>query len=198
CKETELRVGFTDAFRTVGTRAVLAADVLHRRVLLGLHGLGTPTGLNRMGHGGGGGSDTGWLYVRRRYRHKEGRRAALAKGCNASVAVRPPALWGAGTTACASDSTRFGAWDQNLLTEWQVRYGGPGVMLYWPVEKNAVCLSSQLKACASSEVAAMLEGVLRPATDREVEKNDVDSHGHSEVGVAFCHLLGFQLLPRLK
>jgi TnpA family transposase len=47
-------------------------------------------------------------------------------------------------------------------------------------------------------VAAMLEGVLRHATDMEVEKNYVDSHGQSEVGFAFCHLLGFQLLPRLK
>jgi TnpA family transposase len=32
----------------------------------------------------------------------------------------------------------------------------------------------------------------------EVEKNYVDTHGQSEVGFAFCHLLGFQLLPRLK
>ena len=112
--------------------------------------------------------------------------------------MRQPTLWGEGTTACASDSKRFGAWDQNLLTEWHARYGGPGVMIYWHVEKNAVCIYSQLKACASSEVAAMLEGVLRHATDMEVEKNYVDSHGQSEVGFAFCHLLGFQLLPRLK
>jgi len=32
----------------------------------------------------------------------------------------------------------------------------------------------------------------------EVEKNYVDSHGQSEIGFAFCHLLGFELLPRLK
>ena len=32
----------------------------------------------------------------------------------------------------------------------------------------------------------------------EVEKNYVDSGGQSEVGFAFCHLLGFHLLPRLK
>jgi TnpA family transposase len=31
-----------------------------------------------------------------------------------------------------------------------------------------------------------------------VEKNYVDSHGQSVVAFAFCHLLGFQLLPRLK
>lgn len=32
----------------------------------------------------------------------------------------------------------------------------------------------------------------------KVEKNFVDSHGQSEVAFAFCHLLGFQLMPRLK
>jgi hypothetical protein len=52
-KETESRVGFTDVFRTVGTREVLDAGVLQRRLLLCLHGLGTNTGLKRMGNGGG-------------------------------------------------------------------------------------------------------------------------------------------------
>lgn len=197
-KETELRVGFTDTFHTVGTREVLAADVLQRRLLLCLYGLGTNAGLKRMGNGGGVDSYKDLLYVQRRYGQKEALRTAMAKVCNATFAVRQPALWGEGTTACASDSKRFGAWDQNLLTEWHVRYGGPGVMIYWHVEKNAVCIYSQLKACSSSEVAAMLEGVLRHTTDMEVEKQYVDSHGQSEVGFAFCHLLGFQLLPRLK
>ena len=31
-----------------------------------------------------------------------------------------------------------------------------------------------------------------------IDKQYVDSHGQSEVGFAFCRLLGFQLLPRLK
>jgi TnpA family transposase len=31
-----------------------------------------------------------------------------------------------------------------------------------------------------------------------MDKNFVDTHGQSEVGFAFCHLLGFKLMPRLK
>ena len=31
-----------------------------------------------------------------------------------------------------------------------------------------------------------------------LKKNYVDTHGQSEVAFAFCHLLGFRLLPRLK
>jgi TnpA family transposase len=44
----------------------------------------------------------------------------------------------------------------------------------------------------------MIEGVLRHCTDMDVQKNYVDSHGQSEVAIAFCHLLGFELMPRLK
>jgi TnpA family transposase len=44
----------------------------------------------------------------------------------------------------------------------------------------------------------MIEGVLRHDTEMDVEKQYVDTHGQSEVGFAFCSLLGFALLPRLK
>jgi len=92
-------------------------------------------------------------------------RAAIVKVCNAIFNTRDPMLWGEGTTACASDSKQFGAWDQNLITEWHMRYGGRGVMIYWHVEKNSVCVYSQLKAPSSSEVTSMIEGVLRHDTE---------------------------------
>lgn len=44
----------------------------------------------------------------------------------------------------------------------------------------------------------MIEGVLRHCTEMEVDKQYVDSHGQSEVAFAFTHVLGFELLPRLK
>ena len=44
----------------------------------------------------------------------------------------------------------------------------------------------------------MLEGVLRHCTDMTVKRQMTDSHGQSEIGFAFSHLLGFRLLPRLK
>lgn len=85
-----------------------------------------------------------------------------------------------------------------MLTEWHARYGGRGIMIYWHVERKSTCIHSQLKTCSSSEVAAMIEGVLRHCTEMTVTKQYVDSHGQSEVAFAFCHLLGFSLLPRLK
>jgi TnpA family transposase len=96
------------------------------------------------------------------------------------------------------DDLRVRAAEQNLMTQYHLRYGGRGVMIYWHVEKNSTCIYSQLKTCSSSEVAAMINGVLKHCTSMEVQKNYVDSHGQSEVAFAFTHLLGFQLMPRLK
>ena len=137
------------------------------------------------------------LYVRRRFIQQVALRAAIAQVVNATFAVRRPDIWGEGTTACASDAKKFGAWDQNLMTEWHIRYGGRGVMIYWHVEKKAACIYSQLKRCSSSEVAAMIEGVLRHYTTMEIEQQYVDSYGQSEVAFAFCYLLGGVSVDRL-
>jgi Tn3 transposase DDE domain-containing protein len=106
------------------------------------------------------------LYVRRRFITRESIREAIAQVVNATLRARHPGIWGEGTTACAADSKQFGAWDQNLMTEWHVRYGGRGVMIYWHVERHSTCIYSQLKTPSSSEVAAMIEGVLRHWAER--------------------------------
>jgi TnpA family transposase len=197
-KETELRVSFTEVFRSPTVYETLDRSRLRERLLLSLHGLGTNTGLKRMAGGQPGITYKDLLYVRRRFITREHLREAIRSVVNATFRVRLSEIWGEATTACASDSKKFAAWDQNLMTEWHVRYGGRGIMIYWHVEKKSACIYSQLKTCSSSEVAAMIEGVLRHCTDIDVQKNYVDSHGQSEVAFAFCHLLGFQLLPRLK
>src|SRR3546814_4456050 len=90
-------------------------------------------------------SDLELLHVHRRFIHEPALREACARVANATLAIRNAAVWGDAGTACASDSTKFGAWDRNLMTEWHARYGGRGVMIYWHVEKRATCVYSQLK-----------------------------------------------------
>lgn len=196
-KETDLQIGFTDSFKSVAAREILDRPTLQKRLLLDLYALGTNTGIKRMSASPHGEEYKDLLYVRRRFIHREALRNAISDVANAIFRVRMPHVWGE-ATSCASDSKKFGATDQNLLTEWHIRYRGPGIMVYWHVEKKSVCIYSQLKTCSSSEVAAMIEGVLRHCTDMTVEKNYVDTHGQSEIAFAFCHLLGFRLLPRLK
>ena len=196
-KETDLRTGFTSAFRSPTPRERMDPATLRRRLLLCLFGIGTNTGIKSM-ESRPQDDYKDLLYVRRRFLSVEGLRQAIALVVGATLQVRLPQIWGEATTACASDSKQFGAWDQNLLTEWHVRYGGRGVMVYWHVEKKSVCIYSQIKRVSSSEAAAMIEGVIRHCTELEVERQYVDSHGQSEVAFAFCRLLGFELMPRLK
>jgi TnpA family transposase len=197
-KEADLRIGFTQHFKSPASREVLDREILQIRLLLCLYGIGTNTGLKRISQGDHGQSHNELIYTRRRYINQEHLRAAIIDVANAIFQVRQPQIWGEGTTTCASDSTQFRAWDQNLMTEWHMRYGGKGIMIYWHVEKHATCIYSQLKTCSSSEVAAMIKGVLRHCTQMKVEKQFVDTHGQNEVAFGFCHLLGFKLMPRLK
>jgi TnpA family transposase len=198
-KETDLRLRFTDALGSPTAYETLDRGELRARLLLCLHGLGTNTGLRRLDAARDGGpSYRDLAYARRRYLTPDRLREAIAVVTNGTLRARDPLVWGEGTTACASDSKHFGAWDQNLTTQWHVRYGGRGVMIYWHVERNSLCIHSQLKSPSSSEVASMIEGVLRHCTEMAVDRQYVDSHGQSVVAFAFTRLLGFQLLPRLK
>lgn len=197
-KETDLRLGFTDVLKSPTAYETMPRSVLQPRLLLCLHGLGTNTGLKRMAGLDSGVTARELAYVRQRYISVDTLRGAIAIIANGTLAARNPATWGDGTTACGADSKHFGAWDQNLTTQWHVRYGGRGIMIYWHVERNSLCIHSQLKSPSSSEVASMIEGVLHHCTEMEVDRQYVDSHGQSTVAFAFCRLLGFQLLPRLK
>jgi len=197
-KEAALDTGFLDCFETSASREALPRAERDRRLLMVLYAAGTNAGVKRVAAGVGDISYDELLHIHRRYVDPNALRAAAARVADATLAIRNPAIWGDAGTACGSDSTKFGAWDRNLMSEWHARYGGRGVMIYWHVERQATCIYSQLKRCSSSEVAAMIEGVLRHCTDMEIQRQYVDSHGQTAVGFAFSHLLGFELAPRLK
>jgi TnpA family transposase len=198
-KDTAFITGFTGSFASVASREVLDRATLNRRLLLlVLFALGTNMGIRQMAVTGEHGVGEAELrHVRSTFVTRENLRAAITTVVNATLEAREPQWWGEATST-ASDSKRFASWDSNLMTEFHARYGGYGVMIYWHVERGRVCIYSQLKSCSSSEVAAMIEGLLRHGTDAEIEANYTDTHGASLVGFAFTELLGFKLLPRLK
>ena len=169
-KETDLRLGFTDALKSPTSYETMDRSVLQPRLLLCLHGLGTNAGLQRMAGLDSGTTAKDLAYIRRRYISVDAMRRAIAIVADGTLHARNPTIWGSGTTACASDSKHFGAWDQNLTTQWHVRYGGRGIMIYWHVERSSLCIHSQLKSPSSSEVASMIEGVIHHCTEMEVDR----------------------------
>ena len=187
-KDSDFLCEFTNEFASTASREVIDRDTLRRRLLLAVFALGTNMGIKGVvSTGDHGETETALRYVRRHYITRDNLRRAITRVVNATFEARDPRWWGT-STACASDSKKFGSWESNLMTEWHNRYGGPGVMIYWHVERRSMCIYSQLKYCSSSEVAAMIEGLLRHDTDVPVENNYVDTHGASIVGFAFTEL----------
>ncbi|HEY0692905.1 MAG TPA: Tn3 family transposase, partial [Kribbella sp.] len=172
--------------------------VLAERLLLAIYGYGTNTGIRAVAAGEHGHTEDDIRYARRRYLSLEAARQIAIEIANATFAARQQALWGAGSTAVASDSTHFGAFDQNIFTEWHSRYGGRGVLIYWHPERGSVVIHSQRLNCSASEMQARVDGAIRHGTDMDVEADYVDSHGQSDIGFGVTKLLGFDLLPRIK
>src|SRR3546814_5515900 len=86
------------------------------RLLLCLYGLGTNAGLKRIA---GATPDVCYeelLHVHRRFVHAAALKEACARVANATLAIRNAAVWGDAGTACASDSTKFGAWEDRKST----------------------------------------------------------------------------------
>lgn len=195
-KEVELDLMLTQKFVSHGERVYLKPKELSERILLAIYGMGTNAGLKRMCASNPLVSYSKLQHIKQYFLSESNLRNAIGQVADALFKVRSPDIWGEKPLAVASDSTQFSAYFQNLIAEYHNRYGGRGVMIYWHVEKKAVCIHSKLKSVSSSEVASMIHGVLHHCTEMSVNKNYVDTHGQSEVGFAFSHLLGFELMPR--
>jgi len=197
-KEVDLRINFTQHFHTVASKSGVNAAKLRKRLLLCLYAIGSNTGLMRIGAANNDAKYGDLKYTKGRHIHTANVRAAIIDVVNQILEIRDPHIWGEATTGVACDSTQVSSWDQNLMTEWHPRYHGHGVMIYWHVDKNSAVIHSQLKTCTSSEVGSMITGVLKHDTAMNLHDVYADTHGQSSIGFAFSHLLGFDLLPRLK
>jgi TnpA family transposase len=199
--EADWLTDFHTDFRSIATRENITGDELRKRLLLIMFCLGTNIGIRRMVHSGDHKVTEAQLRrTRTLFVNRDGLRKAIATVVNYTLRQRDERWWGTGT-ACASDSKKFGSWQSNMMTEWHQRYGGPGVMIYWHVERKSVCVYSQLTTCSASEPASMMEGLIRHSADieaSEIKSNYTDTHGASLPAFGFTYLLGYRLLPRLK
>ena len=71
---------------------------------------------------------------------------AIVKVINAYNRFQLPKNWGNGERA-AADGTRFDAYEQNLLSEYHIRYGSYGGIGYYFVSDTYAALFSRFIAC---------------------------------------------------
>lgn len=136
-------------------------------------------------------------FVNRRHINAQKLNAAMVDIINEYGSFPLPRFWGTGNAA-AADGTKYEMYDQNLLAEHHIRYGGWGGIAYHHVADSYVALFSHFIPCGTWEAIYIIEGLLRNASELQPEKVHADTQGQSEPVFALAHLRGIELMPRIR
>jgi TnpA family transposase len=108
-----------------------------------------------------------------------------------------PRHWGRGERASA-DGTQWDLYEQNLLAERHIRYGGYGGLGYYHVADTYIALFSHFMPCGVWEAVYILDGLLKNESDIQPSIIHADTQGQSETVFGLAYLLGIQLMPRIR
>jgi TnpA family transposase len=108
-----------------------------------------------------------------------------------------PKLWGSGQRA-AADGTKWDVYEQNLLSEYHLRYGGWGGIGYYHVSDTYIALFSSFIACGVWEAVYILDGLLQNRSEMRPDTLHADTQGQSETVFGLAYLLAIQLMPRIR
>lgn len=136
-------------------------------------------------------------FVNRRHVTVDKLNAALVDIINRYHALNLPSVWGDGKSA-AADGTKYELYEENLLSEYHIRYGGYGGIAYHHVSDTYVALFSQFISCGTWEAVHIIEGLLKNISDIQPDTIHADTHGQSTPVFALAHMLGIKLMPRIR
>ena len=108
-----------------------------------------------------------------------------------------PRFWGTGKAA-AADGTQLDLYSNNLLAEQHIRYGGYGGIAYHHISDTYVALFSHFINVGVWEAVYIFDGLLQNKSDIQPDTLHADTHGQSEPVFGLSHLLGIQLMPRIR
>lgn len=108
-----------------------------------------------------------------------------------------PKKWGDGTKV-AADGTQYDFYDQNLLVGMHFRYKKMGAVAYRHVADNYIAVFHHFIPPGVLEAIYVIEGLHKAGLSVEADTVYSDTHGQSETVFAFTHLLGIQLMPRIR
>jgi len=122
---------------------------------------------------------------------------AIVKVINAYNQFALPKFWGSGSRVSA-DGTKWNLYEQNLLSEYHIRYGGYGGIGYYHVSDKYIALFSHFIPCGVHEAVYILDGLIKNTSDIQPEMVHGDTHAQSTPVFALAHLLGISLMPRIR
>lgn len=115
-------------------------------------------------------------FVNRRHVTVDKLNAALVDIINRYNTLNLPSVWGDGKSA-AADGTKYELYEENLLSEYHIRYGGYGGIAYHHVSDTYVALFSQFISCGTWEAVYIIEGLLKNFSDIQPDTIHADTHG---------------------
>jgi TnpA family transposase len=105
--------------------------------------------------------------------------------------------WGDGSVV-AVDGTMMDAAVDNLLAETSIRYGGYGGIAHHLVADTYVALFSRFVPCGVWEAVYLIDSLLQNQSTAQPEQIHADTQGQSFPVFGLAHLLGIDLLPRIR
>lgn len=110
---------------------------------------------------------------------------------------RLPKFWGDGKHASA-DGTKYDLYEQNLMAEYHIRYGGYGGIAYHHVSDLYVALFSHFISCGTWEAVYIIDGLLKNESEIQPDILHADTQGQSTTVFGLSYLLGIELQPRIR
>jgi TnpA family transposase len=136
-----------------------------------------------------------WLNLR--YVTEERLDKAIVKVINAYNQFALPKFWGSGKQVSA-DGTKWNLYEQNLLSEYHIRYGGYGGIGYYHVSDMYIALFSHFIPCGVHEAVYILDGLIRNTSDVQPDTVHGDTQAQSAPVFGLAYLLGINLMPRIR
>ncbi len=131
-------------------------------------------------------------YTNRRHINTPKLEAAIRDMINAFNRFSLPSIWGTGKRA-AADGSKFEIYENNLHSEYHIRYGGYGGIAYHHVSDKYIALFTHFITCGVWEAVYILDWLLKNLSDIQPDTLYADTQG--SVGSCICHLLssGYQV-----
>ena len=136
-----------------------------------------------------------WLNIK--YVSEDVLEKAIVQVINTYNKLELPKYWGTGKHASA-DGTKWNLYEQNLISEYHIRYGGYGGIGYYHVSDKFIALFSHFISCGTYEGTHILDGLMANNSDIQPDTIHGDTQAQSYTVFALSHLLGIKLMPRIR
>jgi hypothetical protein len=122
---------------------------------------------------------------------------AMTKVINSYNRFALPRYWGTGKHVSA-DGTKWNVYEENLLSEYHIRYGGYGGIGYYHVSDMYIALFSRFIPCGAYEAIHILDPLMTNESDIQPDTVHGDTQAQSATVFGLAYLLGISLMPRIR